>query len=514
MPVIVLAVGLAVTSVLTSVCWSVNDHNETRLLDLQVGEAGTVVSAAVPDIENPLSLAADVAMTTDGNPASFSSLARAYVGPLGRYQSIALWQITGGTPRLIAIVGSQPDLADSASLAPTLQAAQLTHVFQVRASFSGTEPHVVFSEASGATSPFVVDAVSLIHPHQPLDVARNTAFADLNYALYLGTTPNPHTLLGATNISVLPLRGRVASVVIPLGNVRLLLVATPVGELGGSLLNHLPWIVAVLGILFTIIAALSAEVLVRGRRLAEQLAVENHLLYGQQRDIAQTLQHALLPGRLPAATGIEFAVRYLPGAEGVDIGGDWYDVIASEHEDSYLFAVGDVSGRGIEAATTMACLRYAIRAYAAEGDSPATILSKLSSLLDVGVDHQFATVLCGSVLPDGRAVVASAGHLSPLVVVDGASHYIDAHPGVPVGVPRDQPYEDVELSFPPGAILLAFTDGLVERRGESIDVGLERLRAAVDGGADSVDVLLTRVLDSVLVAESKDDTAVLGMRWT
>jgi Stage II sporulation protein E (SpoIIE) len=512
-PVIVLVVGLAVTAILTVVCWTVNDHNETRLLDLQVGEAGTVVSAAVPDIENPLSLAADIAVATDGNPASFTSLAKAYVGPLGRYQSVALWRITGGTPHLVAVVGSQPGLAESAGLASSLDAAEVTHLFQVHPSLSGTEPHIVFSQSSAVSSPFVVDAVSVVHPHQPLDVARNTAFDDLNYALYLGTTPNPHMLLGATDVSVLPLRGRVASVVTPLGNVRLLLVASPVGELGGSLVNNLAWIVAILGVLFTIIAALSAEVLVRGRRLAEQLAVQNHLLYGQQRDIAQTLQHALLPGHLPATTGVELAVRYLPGAEGVDIGGDWYDVIASEDGDSCLFAVGDVSGRGIEAATTMASLRYAIRAYAAEGDSPATILNKLSGLLDVETDRQFATVLCGVVHPDRHALVASAGHLSPLIVANGTSHYLDSRPGVPVGVPQDQPYENVELSFAPGTILLAFTDGLVERRGENIDVGLERLRVAANGGAGSVDALLTRVLDSVLPDDSKDDTAILGMRW-
>jgi serine phosphatase RsbU (regulator of sigma subunit) len=220
----------------------------------------------------------------------------------------------------------------------------------------------------------------------------------------------------------------------PFGNNSLYFVATPASDLGGSLLNRLSWIVAVLGTLFTLIAAVAAEQLVRGRRLAEQLAIENQALYGEQRGIAQTLQRALLPEDFPDVPGLEFAVHYLPGTERVDVGGDWYDVIGVGTNDGFLFVVGDVPGRGIQAATTMACLHYAIRAYASQGDPPTTILSKLSGLLRVSTDGQFATVLCRAVDVERREVtLANAGHLPPLLVTADRCDYVETVRGAPIG---------------------------------------------------------------------------------
>ena len=142
--------------------------------------------------------------------------------------------------------------------------------------------------------------------------------------------------------------------------------------------------------------------LVGRRQHAEELATENARLFAQQRTVAQTLQHSLLPDVLPEVAGASVAVRYLAGAEEVDIGGDWYDVIALDGGRT-LFIVGDVSGRGLRAATVMAALRFGARAYAAEGDEPEIILSKLSQLLSVDRDGHFATVLCGDARSSTRA---------------------------------------------------------------------------------------------------------------
>ena len=122
------------------------------------------------------------------------------------------------------------------------------------------------------------------------------------------------------------------------------------------------------------------------RRSLERIAEENRRLYSEQRTIAQTLQHALLPEALPKIQGVETGARYEAGVEGVDIGGDWYDLIALD-DHRLLLVVGDVSGRGVRAAATMASLRYAIHAYAAQNDPPATILTKLSKLVNVGSDR-------------------------------------------------------------------------------------------------------------------------------
>ena len=132
------------------------------------------------------------------------------------------------------------------------------------------------------------------------------------------------------------------------------------------------------------------ERLVRRRTHAEFLAEQNARLFSEQRSVAQTLQHSLLPEQLPDFDGLELAVRYVPGVDGVEIGGDWYDVIGRDNGD-IIFVVGDVSGRGLRAATVMASLRYAIRAYAAQGDDPAIILAKLAKLIDIVRDGHFAT---------------------------------------------------------------------------------------------------------------------------
>jgi serine phosphatase RsbU (regulator of sigma subunit) len=226
--------------------------------------------------------------------------------------------------------------------------------------------------------------------------------------------------------------------------------------------------------------------------------------------VAQTLQHALLPGTLPVFAGLELAVRYVPGVDGVDVGGDWYDVI-DVGDGKVMLIVGDVSGRGLRAATVMAALRYAIRAYAADGDSPDLILLKLSKLINVGDGH-FATVLCGLVdVAERRITFANAGHPSPLLITGATAELVSTKVGVPVGVEANG-YPTVTVNIPPHAILMAFTDGLFERRGESPDVGLARLRDA-SIGYESLSDLLDGVLHSLTPDGGNDDTAILAVTW-
>ena len=154
--------------------------------------------------------------------------------------------------------------------------------------------------------------------------------------------------------------------------------------------RELQWLLLGFGLLLSAGAATLTERLVRRRehaqRLADELgeiADENARLYAAQRTVAQTLQHSLLPDDAPRHPRTRGGARYIAGVADIDIGGDWYDVI--ELDDGHiLFVVGDVSGRGLPAATVMASLRYAIRAYAAQGDDPATILTKLGALISIG----------------------------------------------------------------------------------------------------------------------------------
>src|SRR5262249_37053010 len=159
--------------------------------------------------------------------------------------------------------------------------------------------------------------------------------------------------------------------------------------------------------------------------------------------------------------GAEIGARYVSGVEGIDVGGDWYDVVALD-DASLLLAVGDVSGRGLRAATTMASLRFAIRAYAAQHDSPGTILTKLSTLVNVGRDGQFATTLCAVVdLKKRTLTCANAGHPEPLLIAGPDAQFVATTVGLPIGVREGATYEERTHSLPARGTLLMYTDGLI-----------------------------------------------------
>jgi serine phosphatase RsbU (regulator of sigma subunit) len=291
--------------------------------------------------------------------------------------------------------------------------------------------------------------------------------------------------------------------------------------LGGTLLAKLQWLLLGFGLMLTVGAAALTERLVRRReqaqRLADELgevADENARLYAEQRSVAQTLQHSLLPERLPDTPEITLRARYIAGVADIDIGGDWYDVIELDGG-NILFVVGDVSGRGLPAATIMASLRYAIRAYAAQRDDLATILTKLGDLLSVGSDGHFATVLCGVIdVARHEVTLANAAHPEPLVIDGSTAAFVATSVGVPIGVEHPGPYASVTVTIPPAATLLAFTDGLVERRGEVLDVGLARLRDAASRVYPSVDHLLDELAENLASDGPSDDIAILGIKWT
>jgi serine phosphatase RsbU (regulator of sigma subunit) len=507
---VVFVVGLLVTGALAWAASTVNNRTENRLLALQVRQAATALGAVVPTVQTPLVSAVGVAEATDGNVAKFTALMAPDVGTGRPFVGASLWSVDGPSSHLVASVG-QP-------LVLSQHPAQILPLFDgARSGLAVTgilapARRLGYAYGSPGSSGFVAYAETSLPAGHRVTIPKNSAFSELNFALYLGASANPSALLEAT-VAQLPITGETAAASVPFGNRKLTLVGTPTGQLGGALSQDLPWIVAVAGVLLTIGASLMTERLVRRRRQAEDLADENERLYGEQHGIAEALQRVLLPNELPEISGLTVESRYLPGIETLDIGGDWYDVISRDDE-HFLFVMGDVSGRGLRAATIMASLHYAIRAYAAEGDQPSEILSKLGALLDVDQHGHFATVLCGYVdLGRRHVTVASAGHFAPLLVGREGGRYVDIEAGPPIGVRSSAPYRSTTFSVPPQSTLLAFTDGLVERRGEHLDVGLERLRQSAlsdDGGPGSI---LARVITDLIPQGSDDDTAILGLTW-
>jgi serine phosphatase RsbU (regulator of sigma subunit) len=520
--VVVLFVSLALIGLLTWASWADHNSNEQRLLDVRVREAGSVLTAALPTVQTPLASAAELAQATNGDPQRFKGFIAPYVGGAGRpFVSASLWSLQPGTAQPSAVVGSGPAVAASLSQVQGLFVrAARAPVLSVTGMLNQSQPRLGYAfVAPGPDGSFAVYAESAIPPNRRLQIERNSAFSDLNYALYLGTTQRPADFV-ATSLSHLPVNGRHAVTTVPFGDSAFTLVMTARGNLGGGLSQDLPWVVGVLGTLLAVLVALATERLIRRRNNAEAAATElgvvageNQRLYFEQRGLAEALQHALLPLEVPAFAGIEVSVEYRPGVGGVEIGGDWYDIIHLD-DGAFLLVVGDVSGRGLRAATVMASLRYAIRAYAAEGDGPSMILDKLSELLSVSGDGHFATVLCALVdIERHQMIVANAGHLNPLLIVGHEARYVATDLGAPIGVTDHTSYTSATVPIPRGATLLAFTDGLIERRGEGLDVGLERMRQASLASNGSLDSMLTQVLHDLTPDGSDDDTAIVGVKW-
>jgi len=346
---------------------------------------------------------------------------------------------------------------------------------------------------------------------QPTD-PEDVAFGGLDFAVYLGQTADPEQLLLST--APAPIGGDTQTATLPFGDTVLTVVGAAPGSLTGALSTALPWIVLGVGSVLAGVSGAGVAALSRRRAVAERLAADNAKLYQQQRSIAGTLQHAMLP-EVPKLDGIEVAARYVAGVDELDVGGDWFDLIP-RGPSCCVFVIGDISGRGLPAATTMAALRFAVRAYLAQGDDIDTVLAKLHRLLDVDTDHQFATVLIGELdINAGRLRLVSAGHFPPLLVVDGHAEVLSCPVAPPVGVATPAPPPVTELRLPPSGTLLAFTDGLVERRGEVIDTGLARLRnATVTVDALRLEDLVDELMRSQTADGGKDDTVLVGLRWT
>ncbi|MER7419175.1 GAF domain-containing SpoIIE family protein phosphatase [Micromonospora peucetia] len=223
---------------------------------------------------------------------------------------------------------------------------------------------------------------------------------------------------------------------------------------------------------------------------------------------ALALQRSLLPTQLPDVPGLDMAARYVPG-HAAGIGGDWYDVFILPS--GWLgLVIGDVSGHGLKSAVIMGRVRSALRAYALVCDDPAEALT----LLDRKVGHfeagNLTTALYAMISPDGARIrLSAAGHLRPVLAAPG-------QPGAPVPVHADPPLgtgrrpparHHTEVDFPPGAVLVCFTDGLVERRHEVIDVGLDQLTGMVRP-APAEQVCAT-VMGALGTEQPSDDIALL-----
>jgi anti-sigma regulatory factor (Ser/Thr protein kinase)/putative methionine-R-sulfoxide reductase with GAF domain len=238
----------------------------------------------------------------------------------------------------------------------------------------------------------------------------------------------------------------------------------------------------------------------------------NGRLAERERGLADAMQRSLIP-QLPELPGLSLEARYLPAAE-ARLGGDWYDAFPLPGGKLGV-AIGDVSGRGFHAAALMGQLRSGLRACAMGQPSPAATAERLSRLLRQLEPGRTATLLYLSLDPHaGRIEVTSAGHPPPLIVqCDGSIAYLELPTAVPLGAVRHPRYEDVSALLEPGAELLLYTDGVIERPGEPLEAGFDRLRevaAGAHGGSRSLcDAIVAGLLPNGAI---RDDAAVLVAR--
>jgi phosphoserine phosphatase RsbU/P len=247
--------------------------------------------------------------------------------------------------------------------------------------------------------------------------------------------------------------------------------------------------------------------LVRARERAEQSE-------GRARQLAQTLQRTLIPPAPPTIEGLDVAAAYRPAGAGDEVGGDFYDVFETAEGD-WVVVVGDVCGKGVQAAAVTSLARHSIRAAAMRESSPSCVLASLNATLLHHSPDRFCTVVCLRVRPDAggaEVTVASGGHALPLVLSGGAVETV-GRPGALLGVFAAPELHDATLRLAPGEALFAFTDGLTEgRRGAEL-FGDDRLRSLLRSLSDAPRTALpARVIDEIVRFQDglpRDDMAAV-----
>ncbi|MEV5183645.1 SpoIIE family protein phosphatase [Streptomyces werraensis] len=240
-------------------------------------------------------------------------------------------------------------------------------------------------------------------------------------------------------------------------------------------------------------------------------AMERARLYDAESAVARGLQEGLLPHRLPAIDRLRITARYLPGTKGMDIGGDWYDVIRTGR--GVALVIGDVEGHSVGAAAVMGQLRSAVHAFAASGRPPQEVITHTNQLLAELETDVFATCCYIELDPaTGRALAVRAGHPPPLLRhPDGSAEPLELPGGVLLGVQPEADYPVTELTLEPGSVLALYTDGLIEVPGSDIATGIETVRTCLAASrTDSMEELADRLLGAARRAEDRpDDVALL-----
>ncbi len=240
------------------------------------------------------------------------------------------------------------------------------------------------------------------------------------------------------------------------------------------------------------------------------ITIDAAQVYAREHHVADTLQRALLPDRLPADPQLAFDAAYLPGAEEAIVGGDWYDAFRLP-DGRIAFSLGDVAGHGLRAAIVMGEVRQAFRAAALNPNSPSLVLERANTIVNMRANPVMVTAIFGIADPrDSTVTYASAGHPAPVLALPCGTAHVLPKDGVPLGIVNVVAASDWTITVPPGAMLALYTDGLIEYSRDAIE-GERRLidalrAAAIETPAQPARALLARIFDG---RANTDDVATL-----
>ena len=518
LPVVIMVVGLVIFLGLALGSRMLYDQTENRLLHQRASEAGAALQLTVNQVKAPLDAAAKLAAATNGDAASFAKILEPYLGTkTGQtFTSAALYRIGSTTPT--ASVGAPIVLPiDGANSATSMLASAVSNPFVV-VNLLGDGRHLGYAVADAPKAPqWVVYGERTLSADPNIRRRTDEPFSQLNYAIYLGDQQTTDHLLGAS-VRGLPIKGRTAQQVVAFGDSNLLLVMTPIGHLSGDLFANLWWIVACGGVLLSAAFALLTRRLLDRRDTALELATDNERLYDEQRHIAETLQLGLLPQHLVGPEDVSVAARYWPAGSANLIGGDFYDLFAVDDE-RWGLAIGDVCGKGIEAAALTGLARHTLRAAARNSNSPTDVLHAVHQALRDHRPATFCTACFAFISRQGtdslRVRMSLGGHPQPILRHrDGRVETVGTL-GMLLGM-IEPTIATTVVDLEPGDTFVFYTDGLTDAPAEQA-VSVEELAALLQIDGDQPVEQLADTIRALKRSRrplgSGDDTALMILRF-
>ena len=513
--VLALLVMLAITAAATWLVHAAVADQEQRLLKERAGEVALVLNQAISAIPAGLAEQGAALRYSSGSTVAYRQVAQGAVDATQGTKPTFAWLRKAPGGRGYVVVAAVGDGLHEGQLisderTATFDRAMNTQLI-VPTRIIGSERRLGFALGPPAAPPAtVLYRESVLGPAvSPPRQASTAPFAELEVAIYGGPTPDRADVLTATSPD-LPLSGEVRTESLQAGAVKWTLQVRPRTPLVGNLAAHGWWVALGVGLLGALLVAVVVETAARRRDAA--LA-----LYDAEHQVAETLQRSLLP-QLPSLPGLDVAARYLASGVGQQVGGDWFDVFPIAGGRVGL-VVGDVIGHDLEAASAMAQIRASLRAYAIDGAEPVEVITRLDRLVDALGLTQLVTVVYGVLEPprsDGarRLRYTNAGHLAPLMRhPDGRVETLDGGESVVLGAPIAADHTQGETVVEDGAVVVMFTDGLVEVPGGSLDERLRRLSDTIASQLDpAAEALCDRVLAGMSPQTLRDDIALLAVR--